>query len=1586
MLEYTPEVLKTYVHHIIKNSKIVTLLIFLEFLTIWVECIDSVSRILQVANGNPTVNADVENLTKLSALNPLYYIQKLILSDNLTTATCTSSTCGPSNIITLAVGIGLFILILLHHLSCLFIYTNYTKKEIARQENTEGSKLFEIFNFVSVNLLDLLYKVPSVFAIYFFMNKFFVSFALSADLLYGILSIVFLVLFLLGYLFQVNYVVLMLKMDGRDTLHYDSFSQNYDYLFFILKIIISFNKNLLLINTNNVYQKHVIALDYIILFLILNFVIKMILNIMRIKSLTLVTNLKLNLFRLFLCIFLCIYFSLYIFFNYFSVYDTFIISLSSLLITFCIITYLYTNVYRIIYTDEKIIYQLAYLIDLLLTGDWENPVFEKEIIKIQTLHNKKCSFNKCEICSAMIVNISGDNKEPEKTDVIFKMIAYIENRLIQDFSHEENDFFNFMNLVFNYNLTSIDSSISPIKIIYKTKDQLVRNLQFKNTYYMNLLIFYTKINRQSENNINKFILVKKFDTSINSLSRSLEIVSQVVNTVDSRVKKDLYPLTSELNKNKKIILNNLADIFEQRKTYNDTFAFVMSKFVFERTFNVDCNSLHRGLGESEDFESRLDMVDDRFCKDSVIVVNYKVAKDTLLITRASKKFVKLSGKYFEDLFPKNLCILARQRFIEAFNSNLEEFTFQFVIESQKKFLRGLKLECKIFRSADLQELFIFSKYEHLKDDIIIFEVPYILDINTFQQNYNFGNSKLIGFSESLEKILCLTPRLVDFFLSSKLKKKSVAFPDLFNKNKYSRSSERIVENDYILSYRSYYSNFFEDIQNNSSTFEDEEINKKLSEIRPLSDQNMKINATVQHKFTIIAEETLHYVVYSVKVQGKQLNQQDGEKTDSNENNAENILDEVADLQSQSSQKFGSPGTASSVSGGAITSSVLNSITVNGKKTTFSSENNMFIFRFLTLLINVSLGIYCIVFLIIGFGSNQKMTEVNDLKFYYSNFERSFYQTTMSLLYNVGVYKKNSQKSIDDYDQNNFWASKTGLTINMGDYANSELQVKTDLLNSEMSALQDFIYNSYFKSTIEPMFTFTTNQKIVNFAEEVMGLSSQYPNFFDSVTMFINNAKASRFFQTKTMINIFNYNMAKGSYDLSSINNQNITDVQKAVYEVVVNFPNYYNNLNKIWRDLDTLFSDEVSYIFNLNVYLSLLLIFLHLFLILISITIINFLKRMTGESNYILSKLISGEWTNYMNLKYANLKEMLLFYKNDPVKISRDLRKEQRDTMRVNREKQNEEKKNEWHEKVNLKQNSFDTEIAVDSLINPLFKTLFYLFSFYLIYSVSFLIIFNFSNSDIILSSDYQSSYYKVDKCSMNSIILLQCILFSNQTDLQLGSYLKNYTNFIYENSISEGYIMDLIEDSKLHSNFITSTEKNRAGFSSIETTAETLFNCEYLYSNVNDGVFSKMKNNFEGNILRDNLITLCKQYPVMQNKKLVNLIEDLNFSATKMIRQYLAAYGNYNLMKNINDYPEFIDEMTKSIFILRPIQTYIFSQEIRNLTVSSGNFFLLCVILFMIGNILVECLIFFVINRKLILRVLDINEEIRCLTLCIAA
>ena len=90
--------------------------------------------------------------------------------------------------------------------------------------------------------------------------------------------------------------------------------------------------------------------------------------------------------------------------------------------------------------------------------------------------------------------------------------------------------------------------------------------------------------------------------------------------------------------------------------------------------------------------------------------------------------------------------------------------------------------------------------------------------------------------------------------------------------------------------------------------------------------------------------------------------------------------------------------------------------------------------------------------------------------------------------------------------------------------------------------------------------------------------------------------------------------------------------------------------------------------------------------------------------------------------------------------------------------------------------------------------------------------------------------------------------------------------------------------------------------------------------------------------------------------------------------------------MKKTNDETEFFDEFTIAVMIIRLIQTYLLNNPVSTLTKNTEDNFVLIIIIFMIGNILVECLIFLIINRKLIRRVLIINEEVRCLTLCLTA
>jgi hypothetical protein len=1603
MFDYTPVALNNWVLYAFKNIKLVSFFIILEYLSFWTECVNTVTR-------RATVYSDYLTLSKLNNANPLDYLQNTIITSSITDSECTSTTCSFSNV-SIVVLASLIILFLgLHHFITYFQYQKYLKNDISQISDAKSRKIIELFFKVFINIIDFTFKTLSIFLYYIFINKVFIGLYFKNDYTYVIISILFLVTFTFMYYFQVKYILLYLKLDHQGSLQYDSFSQQYDYTFLVIKILIATNKNLLLINKDDKFNHQVACIDYLIIFFIFYFTLKMTIELISNKNLVIITNLKLNLIRLFLAMYLCVYIVLFAFFNLLLIYEILLINFAALFITCCFITWITAEIYEFIYNDFKFLYQLSYLLDIFLQNpESENIYFQNEAIKIQSLHSTNCTRKvekkKCSLCEFDYLknNPNQENNVLEKLKIISGIFLYIESNTYEELSPEEQNYFNFMNLIYNYSLSSIDPNIPQFKIIYKAKEMIEKNKIRRDTYYFNLVFYYSRINKQTELNLKKFKVVEKYDSSLNKLRKSVDILIEMVNTINSKVKKDLYPQTNELNKLKNSISENLQEIHATKNLYNEIFSFVMTKYIFEKTFNIDMNSTIDSMANSEDFDYRQDLVDDRFFKDSILVINYKVEQDLLYLTRASKKFLGFQGKFFEDIFPTKYKLLGKQKFLQAIQSNNEEFTFEFLVETNNNFVKNLKLDCKIFRSFNLKDLFIYASYEFTKDELIIFEAPSVYDPNNQIQVYDIIHGHLVSFSESLEKILFINPFTVDYFLKSKnFQKKKLLFSDIFRKTTFGLEknslSAKIETNgaEYVLVYKNYFNNFFAEIEKHKWTIEDEDIITKINDLKEYSYGNVIKNVKLFLKYTIVKDENSEFCIYNLQLQKSRKNKNTNFRKGNIEIDIDSSLFEahLKDTQyvyegSQASQPLNSQFGGTAFSSTATTSSLLKNQSgiFKGKKGLLDGENNMDCFTISTLLINVCLVIYCIVFLVIGFTSKDKLNELNNIKSYFINFERYFYQTSLSLLYNIEIHEQGDSqyKSSNYFDE--FKSPNVKFQISFAQYANSELQFKVDLLKVKLAEMQNYIYASSFKQDLTPVFNFDTNMKVITLTGIDMLLSDVKTNFIDSISMFLNNVKGTDVNSKYTKVYIFNYNINTGDYDFSSIKNRNFSGPQKAVYELIFNYPNYYNNMNKIWGDIQGLFQSQVDSIFNLNFCLSLILIGLHVFLLIVSLAIINFLKNITEQSNFILCKIITGDWTSYLNMKYVTLRDMTIFYKIDPIKASGKLRKEQRDSAKIIREKNRKEEKMIETLDENEFSNNSNPQIVIGNLTSPLMQVLVYLFSFYLIYAFSFILIFNNSNKDILLSSEYTSYYMEVEKDVVNSLILLETNMLSNQTDINLNKYLAQSSDFIYQPPTEQGYVMNLIEEMKLHNKLLTIKEDRNINFKNLEKQANLLCDCDYLYKNINDEIFSASKKLFEDDsTLFNNLVTLCKQFPMMSKNSIKNLIEDLNYSTMKLTRAYLESNGDYDKIKKIKNEKEFYDIFTINLMILRPLQNYIIQNYILSIILGSEEYFMVCVTAFMIGNFMVECLIFIIINRKLIRRVSNINDEIRCLTICLTA
>jgi hypothetical protein len=791
MFNYTPSLLKLWIQASIKNSRFLYFLIIAEFFSIWAECLNPLVRLLRFYTGANMIDADDIALFQLNALNPVHHLQKLILTDKLRISDCKAEDCSIGNSLILIIVSIFTAFTLIHHYWGYYIHKNISLSSSPQDgDGDKNSNSFDFLNFLLVNILDIIFKLFSIFIYYIFFNKIFVSFYFNSDLVFAIISLVFLLFFTFFSYFHSNFILLFIRLDSHDSLHYDNFSKNYDLLLLIIKIIIALNKNLILINNDEApVIKIIMALDYLLIFFLFNYTIKIQLNILNDKNLNLITNFNLNLLRLFNTLFLCVFIIFYVFFDIFSIYEIVLIMTGTIFVTVSILLFLIKTINTLFFKEEKLLYQFTFLLELFLRGEDGNKEFEMMSIKIKSLHNVNCQKKLiCNLCQLEEIRVTQEINDPNKINLLSCILKLIEAKTSKNFSHEETDFLDFIKLVFEYNLTLIDTSVSPFNIIYKTKQFIRQNKNRNNNYYHNLNLLYLKINHQKREDSKKFKIISNYDSSLFSLKKSLEIIKDIVDTLDSRVKKDLYPQTNQLNIMKLQIMKNLEEIHLDKNYYNDNFSFIMTKYIFEKTFNLEANSNSKKLFGSEDFDFRQDLIQDHFKKDKILIVKYEVSNNCLIITRASKELSIFQGKYLEEIFPRSYRDLGKQKFINEIHHNKENFTFEFLSDistlNPLNFVENLKLNCKIYRSSDLQEIFIMTNFEIPQEEILVFETKNNIEIidDDITQIYDHASkSNLVTFSGQLEKILLLDPTLINTLHYSKLNKKNLLFNDVFRK-------------------------------------------------------------------------------------------------------------------------------------------------------------------------------------------------------------------------------------------------------------------------------------------------------------------------------------------------------------------------------------------------------------------------------------------------------------------------------------------------------------------------------------------------------------------------------------------------------------------------------------------------------------------------------------------------------------------------------------------------------------------------------------------------------------------------------------
>jgi hypothetical protein len=661
---------------------------------------------------------------------------------------------------------------------------------------------------------------------------------------------------------------------------YDNFfSQKYDIVFFVLKLLLSLAQSYLDYN-KDVLNIILIFITFLFIFIVYSFSLYVFYLIFISKNALYVYMNFYNKLRIFylLLIFECLLFRLAL-----HVSGDYIPYLIYVVILVVFNLYLVTaKFYEYLYTFANTSQNYLAVCWFVLSNDINRQDF---IIEWISNHKNKCIGNAsdCPICCKLIKDFdiySDEQLIGSKREII------------------ENQFLNFSNKVKNKNKNEIAkterrtlvSNIFPpfaffnalIKMIERnkknmSKEDLIR-LDFiqLTTLFLNeergidFLIFnkicvcLLKYQKQSQILMTFIIILDLLRSSDKFCNQKYEIIQkneELRNSLTLYLKEYeeflLYKVKSPMN---------YYDISTKYKSFRDLL--VTIHIYFKK--NIECNYelilmryIYEILVNSKfyhiqpfDLNNYSEFLEYHFTNSRTFLLKYNMEKDLFLIIKASKEMHKYQGCVFSQIFPEEFRNIAVKKFKSQLN-NIEEkdskHLYEFLIESNYKnygFIESFKINYVIYPTTLINELFIQGNYRIGYNNLIIF----LCSPN--------GEESLLTYSFQLYKYFGLTPQDVSILYNFGV---PIHFEHIFNDSNFLNNKDEKNKIEYVFKYKNYISFFKQlfsfDIIKESQNYS--QIKEKQKQFELLAKEDKEVNFQISKKWEC-KEKFKKYNVYVIK--------------------------------------------------------------------------------------------------------------------------------------------------------------------------------------------------------------------------------------------------------------------------------------------------------------------------------------------------------------------------------------------------------------------------------------------------------------------------------------------------------------------------------------------------------------------------------------------------------------------------------------------------------------------------------------------------------------------------------------------------
>lgn len=1351
-----------FVKYLIKQKTIIQMKILLEFLPILIEAIGYTYFLLN--NNNYIQNSD----KYLKFSSPYHLIKiKFDLYDSYIQ------------------DIYFYIFLLFHSVLIIIIIIMLYSEKIKKQkiihfkdfhQKSHESFMVQVIYYFLINYFDIIARIFSIFIIFTFFIKMQEKILLNNIIDFFIVFILYLIFVSLNLTYIQNYNIFVIFNKNLSYPYDYNFSRKYDLFLFYIKHIIAFENILDFFSEINMKKLIYVRLLVLLSILLFSFIILVfIIN----KSLLLVINKKLNIFRIFLLVLNGVSIIFIFIMNKsegmkYLVFIFFGVILCSIAITMKIKHRIYHNIYE---TNNKV-YQLIFVLNRKCVSAFDKA--EESIKEILLIHKIKCERDKCNMCfDSNIENFYSNFLDEIENEILY----YLKTQIID----KEHLFYYDVSKIL-YNMDKKTSLFG----IYKIKKLIRKYSVSDNKIIINNLNLFLKY--LTKNNIEKYEehnVIQCYLKTITILKQTNEKMLNFLSKISTQTGNNIIVLSRELEKAKKYVKKNMLYLRDKKAISQDDYVIILIKQIYEFFFNVKINKY--GGDIMEDF---LENVNQHFKDDKFILLNYSFKQNTFEILKVGHELISYLNKKLFCLFPNQFEVSGHKLLLKSLlkNAMKKDFLYDFLIRLDDEFIRMIQVKFLIIPSFYMRDILLEGKYFIDNASIVVFKKykkSYLMTLKTF--------------SHDLFSFFYLYPSWINYLNSRNCE---LIFEGLFKKTLENNNIYTFNYHEYSLIYKSisYYlkDNYDEDL-----------INKYIDELQYLSVEKAGLSVSIDLQYTIDNDKVSYYV-YKCSITCK-TNQHQTIYTNIPIPSCDNDI-AFTNLRKRQYNTLHSYNSLVSLTNESHNMTLNN---FNNNKNT----NNLTTYSKFSLVVNFFIIICCIVFLFTGVRSFNKLKEVHNIKENFNNSRQYFMNSYLALFFISKNYNNTNNYDFNDY----FIHSQT----NFNSFIKEDIRYNLYYLKFYFHSFYAQVYSSYFNkqlvTLLDKNFTYYYFSNINN----LLSTNFKIFKFYDSITQFLNNGEVIINSVDEILLDTFTFNHSY--FDYSNLLKFSRNKSQIAMYEIIINYIQYDLIFRLINTQLENFYEQQIIESFNNIYYFSIGFIVGHLILILICFIVLKNLQKIILANNKIYSELLTSEKVKFLKQKFEALSNLYCLYSYNPTKAFKSVKSIQKNSKLYTEQIKvlKEYNQKEYFEKINKNYNE-NLKIDTKLLIKPIIKYISFAFIFFFIYSGLFLIIFSNYFKNLMKINDLYNLQISNNKNLFNNVLLLQISLITNSTGSDISYEYELDSNEYIEYNLAEFSYNKIIVDKtvNIYSSLLSVKEFN-----------SNFMDCEFVFKNLSNLNYSNQEN-----------------------------------------------------------------------------------------------------------------------------------------------